>query len=44
VQRGNSTPRHWAQTIGMLSFVDMQAGLEGIVGPRYRVVVVTVKP
>jgi len=28
----------------MLSFVDMQAGLEGIAGLRYRVVVVTVKP
>jgi len=27
----------------MLSFVDMHAGLEGIAGPRYRVVVVTVK-
>jgi len=28
----------------MLSFVDMQAGLEGNAGPRYRVVMVTVKP
>jgi len=37
-------PWLWAQTIGMLSFVDMHAGLEGIFGPGYRVVTMRLKP